>query len=180
MNYSAIRSFHAYSDGDVITPGMGVSIPDGYGLFQYFNPTTGKVTQTDFDALYKAGTPVTLFPQAYSSKLAAYVMPESQGQQWYYNSINSEGAILENGAVKAKYASLFEIGTIPLNGLNLPALKLKGNLATAADHTDKYIYYQSTYDCQKEPFSIFFFFIDQMNIRHFKAMCYILMIKKLF
>lgn len=155
MNYSAIRSFHAYSDGDVITPGMGVSIPDGYGLFQYFNPTTGKVTQTDFDALYKAGTPVTLFPQAYSSKLAAYVMPESQGQQWYYNSINSEGAILENGAVKAKYASLFEIGTIPLNGLNLPALKLKGNLATAADHTDKYIYYQSTYDgkqftCQQE------------------------------
>lgn len=146
MNFSAIRTFHTYQDGDVITPAMGVSIPEGYGLFQYFNPSTGTVTQTDFAALYKAGTPVTLFPQAYSSKLAAYITPEQQGQQWYYNSINSEGAILENGAVKAKFAALFETGTITINGLNLPTLKLKGNLATAADHTDKYIYYQSSYN----------------------------------
>lgn len=146
MNFSAIRQFHTFSDGDVITPAMGVKIKDGYGLFQYFNPSTGKVTQTDFDALYKSGEPVTLFPQAYSSKLAAYVVPESQGQQWYYNSINTEGAILENGAVKAKYAALFETGTVTINGLNLPALKLKGNLATAADHTDKYIYYESSYN----------------------------------
>lgn len=146
MIYSAVQTFHAYSDGDVITPGMGVSIPDGYGLFQYFNPNTGKVTQTDFEALYKNNTPVILFPQAYSSKMAKYIEPQTQGQQWYYNSVNTEGEILENGKVKTKYASLFEVTTVSMNGLNLPGLKLKGNLASAADHTDKYIYYQSSYD----------------------------------
>ena len=136
---SAIHHLYAYEDGDTITPGMGVQIDAGYGLHQYFNPTTKKVVATDFTQ-----HPAILFPQAYSSKKGKIIIPETVGQQWYYNNISSEGAILENGAVKAKFASLFEVAQVVQNGSTFPALKIKGNLATESDYTDKYIYYSST------------------------------------
>ena len=137
---SAIHHLYAYEDGDTITPAMGVRIDAGYGLHQYFNPTTKAVVATDFTQ-----HPATLFPQPYSSKLGRILVPESVGQQWYYNNISDEGAILQDGAVKAKFASLFEITSVTLNGSTFPALKIKGNLATETDYTDKYIYYSSTY-----------------------------------
>lgn len=141
MNLSAIKNFYAYDDGDTITPRMGVNIDTGYGLTQFFNPSTSAVTNTDFTK-----HPAILYPQAYSSKEGVIIVPETTGQQWYYNNPDSDdAAILDSGAVKAKYASMFELTTITVNSKTFPALKIKGNLATAADHTDKYIYYKSTY-----------------------------------
>lgn len=136
---SSIRHLYAYEDGDTITPAMGVMIDVGYGLQQYFNPTTGKVVSTDFTK-----HPATLYPQAYSSRQAKVIVPETAGQQWYYNNISSEGAILEDGKVKSKFAAMFELTTVSANGQTFPALKIKGNLASASDYTDKYIYYSST------------------------------------
>lgn len=138
---SAIRHLYAYEDGDTITPAMGIQIDAGYGLHQYFNPTTKQVVATDFTQ-----HPVKLFPQAYSSKRGSIIVPESVGQQWYYNNISSEGAILENGAVKAAFVNLFEITSVTMNGATYPALKVKGNLANENDYTDKYIYYSSTFN----------------------------------
>lgn len=137
---SAIRNLYAYNDGDTVTPAMGVRIDAGYGLHQYFNPTTKQVVATDFTQ-HNA----ILFPQPYSSKLGSIIVPETVGQQWYYNNISSEGAILENGAVKSAFASIFELTSVTLNGSTFPALKIKGNLANENDYTDKYIYYRSTY-----------------------------------
>jgi hypothetical protein len=140
-SYSAIKRLYAYEDGDTITPAMGVSIDTGYGLVQYWNPTTKAVVNTDF-SVHNA----TLYPQPYSSQKGAIVIPETEGQQWYYNNISDEGAILENGAVKSKFADRFSIGTKQVNGKTFPCLVIIGNLATEDDHTDKYIYYSSTYD----------------------------------
>lgn len=86
-----------------------------------------------------------LYPQAYSSKAGTVVVPETAGQQWYYGNITDEGGILSGGKVKEKYASLFEAATVEANGKTFPALKIVGNLATEADHSDKYIYYKSSY-----------------------------------
>ncbi len=139
---SAVKHFYAYDDGDVITPGMGISIDTGYGLVQNFNPSTGKVISTDFTQ-----HPAVLFPKPYSSKEGTIVVPETVGQQWYYNNPDSsEAAVIgDDGAVKSKIADIFELTTITQNAKTFPALKIKGNLATVADHTDKYIYYKSTY-----------------------------------
>lgn len=138
---SKIHSFYTYDDGDTITPRMVVSLESGYGFQQYWDVTAGKVTETDFTK-----HPATLYPQPYSSKQGSVVAPETTGQQWYFNSLTSEGAILEDGAVKSKWADLFEVTTVSVNGKTFPALKIKGNIATADDYTDKYFYYQSTYD----------------------------------
>lgn len=141
---SAVDHLYAFEDGDTISPAMGVSWVNssnvGYGLQQYWNPTTKQVMDTDF-----AKHPVLLYPQPYSSKRGAVVVPESVGQQWYYGNISDEGGILQDGKVKAKFASLFEVTTLEVNKQSFPALKIKGNLATEADHTDKYIYYKSSY-----------------------------------
>ncbi len=137
---SAIRHLYAYEDGDTITPAMGVKIDAGYGLQQYFNTATKKVVATDFTE-----HPAILFPQAYSSRQGKIIVPETTGQQWYYNNISTEGAILEDGAVKSKFSSIFELSSVVQNGQTFPALKIKGNLATESDYTDKYIYYSSTY-----------------------------------
>lgn len=147
---SKIHNFYTYDDGDTITPRMVVSLASGYGFQQYWDVTAGKVTETDFSK-----HPATLYPQPYSSKLGSVVVPETVGQQWYFNSLTTEGAILEDGAVKSKWASLFEVTTVSVNGKTFPALKIKGNIATADDYTDKFFYYQSTYDgktftCQQE------------------------------
>lgn len=141
MKVSSIKHLYAFQDGDTITPGMGVSIDAGFGLQQYYNPTTKEVIATDFRQ-----HPAVLYPQAYSSKMGEIIVPESVGQQWYYNNMSSEGAILEDGVVKEKWRSLFEVTTVSQNGKVYPALKIKGNLVTATDWTDKYIYYSSSYN----------------------------------
>lgn len=140
-NISSIHHLYAFQDGDTITPGMGVRIDAGYSLQQYWNPSTKSVVSTDF-SLHNA----TLYPQAYSSKRGAVIVPEVNGQQWYYGNISDEGAILENGAVKTKFSSLFSITSITANGKTFPALVIKGNLASENDLNDKYIYYTSSYN----------------------------------
>ncbi|MBR6592415.1 MAG: hypothetical protein IKK81_07350 [Prevotella sp.] len=152
MDLSAIKNIYAYQDGDTITPGMGVQIEEGFGLTQYYDPNTGKVSQTDFSQ-----HPATLFPQPYSSKQGKIIVPETTGQQWYYNNISDNAGILDaNGNVKEAYKNLFETTTVVMNGSTFPALKIKGNLVSAEnkDFTDKYIYYVSSYKglqitCQK-------------------------------
>lgn len=142
--YTAIDHLYIYDDGDTITPGMGVKWVNGetgFGLQQYFNETTGKVVATDF-----AQHPVLLFPQPYSTSAGAIVKPETEGQQWYYGNISTDGGILENGKVKDAYKDRFEVAEVEMNGMKFPALKIKGNLATAENHTDKRIYYQSSYN----------------------------------
>jgi len=139
---SRIRNLYKYEDGDQIEARMGVRIDDGYGLTQYFDERQGKVINTDFTQ-----HPATLFPFPYSSKRGQYVVPATQGQQWYYNNPESEtaGILTETGAVKTAYASLFEVTTIVIGGATYPALKVKGNLCSANDLSDKHIYYKSTY-----------------------------------
>lgn len=140
---SAIDHLYAFEDGDTISAAMGISWANGetgYGLQQYWNPTTKQVMETDFSK-----HPVLLFPQPYSSKRGSLVVPEQVGQQWYYGNISDEGGILQDGKVKSKFAALFEVASVEANGMSFPALKIKGNLATEADHTDKYIYYKSSY-----------------------------------
>lgn len=140
MNIRQVTNLIAYEDGDHLTPRMGVNIEAGYGLQQYWDVVNGKVIETDFTK-----HPATLYPQAYSSRFGAVIVPETTGQQWYYNNISDEGAILQDGSVKSKYASMFEITAVTVNGKTFPALKIKGNLATESDYTDKYIYYSSRY-----------------------------------
>lgn len=145
MSLSAIDHLYAFDDGDTITPAMGIVWENGetnLGLQQYWNPSTEKVIATDFK-LHHA----SLYPRPYSSKEGTIIVPEAAGQQWYYNNPESEAAAIldDNGKVKTKFASLFAVKTIEQNGKIFPALKIIDNLATKEDHTDKYIYYKSTY-----------------------------------
>lgn len=150
MNISAIHHLYAFEDGDTITPAMGVQIDQGFGLVQYWSPISKKVTATDFTK-----HPATLYPQPYSTKAGSIIVPSTAGQQWYYNNISDEGAILQDGAVKSKFKNLFEVTTVSANGKTFPALKIKGNLASEQDLTDKYIYYSGSYNgkqivCQQQ------------------------------
>lgn len=146
MNYSAIDTLYAYEDGDVIIPGMGVSIANGHSLAQFLNPTTGQVSD-DSDFTVAANQP-TIYPLPYSSKQGAYVIPSTVGQQWYYNNlqVDSAGILDANGAVKSAYQSLFQVTSYVLNGNTYPALKIIGNLCGANDQTNKTLYYVSTYN----------------------------------
>lgn len=139
---SRIRNLYAYEDGDQIEARMGVKIDDGFGLTQYWDPNRKAVVNTDFTQ-----HPVILYPQPYSSKRGEFVLPERQGQQWYYNNPETSSAAIlgDDGQVKAAYADLFEIASILVSGKQFPALKIKGNLANENDLTDKHIYYKSTY-----------------------------------
>lgn len=144
INISAIDHIYAFEDGDTITPGMGVSWVGGetdLGLWQYWDPSNNVVIATDFSK-----HPALLFPQPYSSRKGGMVIPETTGQQWYIGNMTEEGGILENGKVKAKWAKIFEVATVVANGMTFPALKIKGNIATKEDHTDKTIYYKSSYN----------------------------------
>ena len=124
---------------------MGVQIDAGYGRTQYWDEQQGRVVNTDFTQ----HSPV-LYPYPYSSKRGQYVVPATQGQQWYYNNPESEtaGILDENGNVKSAYAHLFEKVTPGINvgGATYPALRIKGNLCSANDLSDKHIYYKSTYN----------------------------------
>lgn len=152
MDIYAIKNLYAYEDGDTVTPDMGLQIADGHGLQQYYDPTTFAVKETDFSQF-----PAVLFPQAYSSKLGRIIVPETEGQQWYYNNITDAAGILDSqGNVKTAFQDRFEKTTVTLNGATFPALRIKGNLVgpTRTDVTDKRIYYVSSYrgmqiTCQK-------------------------------
>ena len=140
-NLSQTKLLYAYEDGDTITPSMGVSIDAGYGVSQYWDPNKQAVINTDFVA-HNA----TLYPLPYSSKRGQYVVPDAGGS-WFYN--NPKGTALTfdaNGACTTTgYEKIFKQKSVTVNGLTLPALILIGNIATASDHTDKYIYYSGTF-----------------------------------
>lgn len=157
-NVSKIKTLYGYEDGDVITPKMGVQIAVGHGLQQFYNAETWAVTNTNF-----AGYPATLFPQPYSSKAGAIVVPAAGGQWYFNNPGNSEMAILDsNGTVKTtalftkggttiKFSDLFEAttvsqGTAP-NVKTFPALKIKANIVNNVSQlsTDIHIYYVGMY-----------------------------------
>jgi hypothetical protein len=143
QSLSRIRNLYKYEDGDQIEARMGVQIDAGYGLTQYWDEQQGRVVNTDFTQ----HSPV-LYPYPYSSKRGQYVVPATQGQQWYYNNPESEtaGILDESGNVKSAYASLFEKTTITVGGATYPALRIKGNLCSANDLSDKHIYYKSVYN----------------------------------
>lgn len=143
QSLSRIRNLYKYEDGDHIQGRMGYQIDAGYGLTQYWDEQQQKVVNTDFTQHN-----LTLYPYPYSSKRGQYVVPATQGQQWYYNNPESEtaGILDENGNVKSAYASLFEKTTVTVGGATYPALKVKGNLCSASDLSDKHIYYKSTYN----------------------------------
>lgn len=143
QSLSRIRNLYKYEDGDQIEARMGVQIDAGFGLTQYWDEQQGRVVNTDFTQ-----HPPVLYPYPYSSKRGQYVVPATQGQQWYYNNPESEtaGILDENGNVKSAYASLFEKTTITVGGATYPALRIKGNLCSANDLSDKHIYYKSTYN----------------------------------
>lgn len=143
QSLSRIRNLYKYEDGDQIEARMGVQIAAGYGLTQYWDEQQQRVVNTDFTQ-----HPATLYPYPYSSKRGQYVVPATQGQQWYYNNPESEtaGILDEYGNVKTAYASLFEKTTVTIGSAAYPALKIKGNLCSANDLSDKHIYYKSTYN----------------------------------
>lgn len=58
MEFSCVRQLFSYSNGDTITPGMGVQIDAGYGLSQFWDISKGMVTNTDFTQ-----HPATIFPR---------------------------------------------------------------------------------------------------------------------
>lgn len=140
---SSIKRLYKYDDGDVIDARMGYQLDSGYGLTQYWDEQQGKVVNTDFTQ-----HPVTIYPYPYSSKRGQYVLPATQGQQWYYNNPQSEtaGILDANGQVKAAFSSLFEVTTVNIGTAVYPALRIKGNLCSASDLTDKHIYYKSVYN----------------------------------
>lgn len=153
-NVSKIKTLYAYEDGDTITPRMGVQIALGHGLQQFYNAETHVVANTDFGEYH-----ATLFPQPYSSKAGAVVVP-AVGGQWYFNNPdNAEMGILDsNGVVKQtplfsrdgvniKFSDVFEVTQVTVNGKTFPALTIKANLVnpTSQISTDFYIYYSGTY-----------------------------------
>lgn len=142
-NVSKIKTLYAYEDGDTITPRMGVQIATGHGLQQFYNAETWNVTNTSF-----ADYPATLFPQPYSSKAGAIVVPAAGGQ-WYFNNIADNAGILDsNGAVKAAFSDRFAVTTVVMNGKTFPALKIKNNLVNSSNKisTDIFIYYVGQYN----------------------------------
>lgn len=138
--FSAVKHLFSYNNGDTITPGMGVQIASGYGLQQFWDISSGRVTNTDFTQ-----HPATLFPQAWSSKLGRFVVPTSG--DWYYN--NPSGTALtfdgSGNCTTQGYSSIFKKTEVVMNGLTFPALQIIGNLASASDLTDKNIYYKGSH-----------------------------------
>lgn len=153
-NVSKIKTLYAYEDGDTITPRMGVQIAVGHGLQQFYNAETRVVTNTNFKAS-TGGFPPTLFPQPYSSKAGAVVVP-SAGGQWYLNNPeNAEMGILDSaGNVKTtalwgniKFSDVFLATEVTMNGKRFPALQIIDNLVLPGNSisTDVHIFYVGTY-----------------------------------
>ena len=149
MNISAVRNLFSYNNGDTITPNMGVQIAAGNGLSQFWDGDKNEVIATDFKKVN-----ATLYPQPFSSRKGSVVVPDSG--DWFYNSPNGTPLAFDaNGkCTNAGLTGIFEKDTVVSNGATFPALKIVDNLATASDHTDKYIYYKGEYKgmaftCQK-------------------------------
>lgn len=140
MNISATRSLFAYDNGDTITPAMGVEIAAGNGLSQFWDSDKNEVIATDFKKVN-----AKLFPQPFSSRQGIVIVPESG--DWLYNSPSGTPLTFDaNGkCTTAGLTTIFELTEVVSNGKTFPALKIVDNLATAADHTDKYIYYKGVY-----------------------------------
>lgn len=141
MNVSGIRDIYAYSDGDVITPNMGVSIDSGYGLFQFWDSQNNKIINTDFTK-HNA----KLFPQAYSSAAGKIIVPDKG--TWHLGSPTATALAFDASGkcTTSGYQSIFKLTTIAMNGVTQPCLVIIGNLATATSLTDKHIYYVGEYD----------------------------------
>ena len=140
MEFSSVRHLFSYNNGDNITPGMGVQIDAGYGLAQFWDTSAGRVTNTDFTQ-----HPATLFPQAWSSRMGRFVVPE-QGS-WFYGSPLGTALTFDasGNCTTTGLGSTFKLTTVVMNNLTFPALQIIGNLASADDLVDKYIYYTGTY-----------------------------------
>lgn len=141
MNVSQIREIYAYSDGDVITPNMGVSIDSGFGLFQFWDSQTNTVVNTDFTK-HNA----KLFPQAYSSAAGKIIVPDSG--TWHIGSPTATALAFDASGkcTTSGYQSIFKLSSIAMNGVTQPCLVIIGNLATATSLTDKHLYYVGEYD----------------------------------
>lgn len=139
--YNAIRELYAFSDGDCITPSMGVSIDSGYSLAQYWDTTLGKIINTDFTK-HNA----KIYPQAYSSLEGKIVVPESG--KWYIGSPSGTELVFNSSGVctTSGYTDKFKVSTIQVNSQTFPCLVVCGNLATASDLNTKHIYYVGQYD----------------------------------
>ncbi|MBQ9202731.1 MAG: hypothetical protein IJ155_00645 [Prevotella sp.] len=140
MEFSSVRNLFSYTNGESITPNMGVQIDAGYGLSQFWDVSKGRVTNTDFTQ-----HPATLFPQAWSSRRGRFIVPDSGG--WYYGSPSGSALTFDaaGNCTTTGLQSIFKQKTVVMNGLTFPALEIKGNLASASMLIDRYIYYKGTY-----------------------------------
>ncbi len=139
--YSAIDTLVAIVDGDTIVPGMGVVLPTGVGLTQYYDPETTDVTPN------YANTPIMFYPQCYSSASGKFVVPTTG--KWYKGNPEASGALIldiANTAVESGYSSVFEKSSYTVNGLVFPALKIKGNLASSTNLNDVPIYFKGEFN----------------------------------
>lgn len=141
MQISSIHHFYAYEDGDTITPRMGISIDDGFGLSQYWDVNAQAVSSTKF-----RDHPATLYPQPFSSRSGKFVVPQSG--TWHYNNPESDALTFDaNGVCNTPgLIGVFKQSTIIANNATWPCLVIQRELASAADHTDKYIYYRGKYN----------------------------------
>lgn len=143
MNISAIDALEAIVDGDTIVPGMNFVLPSGVGTTQYYNPSTGKCTP------HYPDTPIVLYPYCYSSSTGKFLVPSSKDMMWYLNDPDSSSSQIltaKGGSVADKFKDRFEVTTYTVNNQTFPALKIKGNLASADNLNDVVIYFKSTFN----------------------------------
>lgn len=142
-NISAIDALEAIVDGDTIVPGMNFVLPSGVGTTQYYNPSTGKCTP------HYPDTPLVLYPYCYSSSTGKFIVPSSEKMMWYLNdpdSLSSQILVTKGGSIAEKYEDRFELTTYTVNNQTFPALKIKGNLASATNLNNVVIYFKSTFN----------------------------------
>lgn len=141
--YSAIDALEAIVDGDTIVPGMNFVLPSGVGTTQYYNPSTGQCTPNYKDK------PIMLYPYCYSSSTGRFLVPSSEQMMWYMGNpeaASSQILTAKGGAVADAYKDRFELTTYTVNNQTFPALKVKGNLASAQNLNDVTIYFRSTFN----------------------------------
>ena len=141
--YSAIDALEAIVDGDTIVPGMNFVLPTGVGTTQYYNPSTGQCTPDYGDK------PIMLYPYCYSSSTGKFVVPSSEQMMWYLNdpeASSSQILTAKGGVVADKFKDIFELATYTVNGQVFPALKVKGNIASADALNDVTVYFKSSFN----------------------------------
>jgi hypothetical protein len=146
MYISAIDTLECLEDGDTIVPGMSFALPEGVGTTQYYNPNNQQVTP-DYAALYKAGTPIIIYPTCYSSGKGVFIEPVDKSWQWYINSPESEeNRILDSVGSTTVRDARFEASTYTISGKTYPCLKITQNLASSTNLNDVIIYCKFTYN----------------------------------